>query len=256
MVMDSLYRTNRNLLNAVSEEIVAIPEIKNTQKLVVKEVLEDTEKEALAVAEKFLNEPDFLAPEYRYSKQNTCFITTANNLRDFGGVPSDSVIAVRKHRFDLAFLIDDDFYHYENNAIWEYHQDSKKMTSYHDSIYVEEKQQMIDQANRFVARVKETKYLVYITDLYYLKPQMTTTDQFESGMLITAVTVFDRKNKKKLGHTVLYTTNSDKVSAIPVPIDDDEMKKKVYYKNVESDLAQNRDKAVEDFLNRKKVTSF
>jgi hypothetical protein len=252
-VIDSIYSRNKDFLTNLSIEIDSIDEIRNAEKLVVMEVSDSSQIESSALINKIAANDAFLNPEFKFSNKNTCIVTKTANLRDFFGVPSDSIVAARKYSFDLNFVADDFFNTFDNDRLWDYHQDKGASKTFPDSIYPGQKRETIATVSKYLKNLQGIKYLVVLTDLYYMKPKMATAKEFESGLLLTAVDVYSRKDKKKLGHKILFITNSDEIGALPIPMDDEEFKKRVYYRSVEANLAQNRNKETHNFLNRKET---
>lgn len=98
--------------------------------------------------------------------------------------------------------------------------------------------------NKEYGKFRELKYVVCVNDLYYVKPKLISKKEFESGMLISRITVYDLTGRKKLGETVVFGQNEDSVNSQGFHVVGEwgsEMRLK-------QDLIEKRNKAIYDFL--------
>lgn len=250
-VMDSIYNKNKAYLTSFSDGIENLDAVKNFKSLTIKEMGDDAEEEMTEWAINALVDSTFLAREYKFNAKTSCMVYRTTNMDNHTGIHSDSIIAAKKHPIELSFLTDEQTYMQPDNRLWQYHLDDSKPDEFHnDSIYADDKTRIIENSNKFLKALKEAKYIVIVTDTYYMKPKMATDKGFESGILITNVDVYTAKDKKKIGHKTLLTTNSDKIKVMALPMGDDELKMKLYFRQIESDLASNREEKVMAYLKR------
>ncbi|UAY53582.1 hypothetical protein [Ferruginibacter albus] len=168
----------------------------------------------------------------------------------------DSMLPKAKTPYFLTTVTVDSNESYEpylEDDVWYYYNFKDWFKQQKDSIYLDRKAGIIDEALSKIQKLDSIKYVLVLSDRIIKKPAIVSRGIFETGILISVIKLYEISTRKLLCYDVIFTTNSDKVRDIGFDAGTSDMYKAVWNMRLMEDFCGRRNQSVEDyFSNRNK----